>query len=198
MSMVWSSPASLPVPLQRALRRATQPLRRWGGPALLGALAWLVVLAAWAAWLPWQGEQLDAARDALRAARLAALRHERTLQAQAAPRDATPPAERFLAAFPPAAARETRVATLWALAQVHALEARRSEFAQEAVTDLPLQRYRLALPVNGSYTALRRFIAEALATDPALSLDGLRLERTDPTQATLQAQMQWSFWMQSK
>ena len=55
-----------------------------------------------------------------------------------------------------------------------------------------LERLRVNMPVTGSYAQVRRFIAAALAHDPALSLDAVKLRRASPMAAEVEAELQWS------
>ena len=51
---------------------------------------------------------------------------------------------------------------------------------------------RLAMGVQGSYSSLRRFVAEALQHDDALLLDQLRLARPSAQARELTADLQWT------
>jgi hypothetical protein len=54
------------------------------------------------------------------------------------------------------------------------------EAGEYALTQSPagrLDRFRIALPVKATYPQIRRFIATALSTAPALALDGIYLKR---------------------
>ena len=52
-----------------------------------------------------------------------------------------------------------------------------------------LERYELALPVNGSYAQIRDFLSRALAEIPALSLDQMTLRREARNDAALHAEL---------
>lgn len=53
---------------------------------------------------------------------------------------------------------------------------------------------QLAHGLRAEYPALRRFVAAALAADPALSLDQLRAERASEDDNVLEIQLRWTFW----
>ena len=57
-------------------------------------------------------------------------------------------------------------------------------------------RLVLTMPALASYASLRRCIEAALAADPALSLDRLRLARSDPAGERLAADLVWSLHQQ--
>jgi transcriptional regulator with GAF, ATPase, and Fis domain len=166
-------------------------LRRWGWPGAVGAL----MLALGTAVLLWQvplEQQSQAQWDSrLRQARAAARLARSPL---AAPTQAADPQAQFLAAFPPQAQRQQRLAAVWALAQQQSLVLRRSEFRASADERLGLARYRISLPLEGSYSAVRAFIESALLQDPALSVDRLRLDRSEPGSPTVRAELQLSLW----
>lgn len=174
------------------LRRWGRSLRPWGWPALVG----LALLLAGAALLlsgvpPLQQAQAQA-EARLRQARAAA-RAARAVQA-VAPTQRVDARERFIHSFPVAAQRQQRLGALWSLAREQGLALRRSEFRAVSDASLGLARYRITLPLEGSYPALRGFIEQALLRDPALSLDRLRLDRADPTSPVLRAELQLSLW----
>lgn len=174
------------------LRRWVQSLRAWGWPALAG-VALLLAGGALATWQVPRLHQAQAQAEAqLRQARAAA-RAARAVQA-AAPAEPGDARQRFVDGFPPAAQRQQRLGALWALARSHGLAVRRSEFRAVADASLGLARYRITLPLEGAYPALRGFIEQALLQDPALSLDRLRLDRPDATSPGLRAELQLSLW----
>ena len=102
---------------------------------------------------------------------------------------------RFLAAFPAAQARQTRVAALLELAVRHSLTLHRSEFRLGKDKGSGLTRYSVTMPLAGTYAQLRDFVEEALASDAALSLDRLRLRRASAAAPVVEAELTWSFYM---
>lgn len=174
------------------LRRWGRSLRCWGWPAVAG----LVLALAGGAVLLWgvppvqQAQQQAEAR--LRQARAAA--RAARLMAAEAPATRIDARAQFIGAFPPAEQRQQRLGTLWALARERGLAVRRSEFRALNDGALGLARYRVTLPLEGSYAALRGFIEQALLQDPALSLDRLRFDRLDAASPVLRAELQLSLW----
>lgn len=165
-------------------------LRRWGLPGLMALL--LAAIAAWlllielprgAAQLLADEQRWTQARQALAAASAA----------RAAP--AADPASRFRSAFPPALDRHRRIEQLLAMATVMGLQSQRSDVRDAAAGANGLMRVRVTMPLTGPYENLRRYVDVALREDSALTLDLLRMERPDPSQPALRAELQWSLWM---
>lgn len=118
----------------------------------------------------------------------------RQLRAQAAPARAAAASplsvQQWQAGLPPSADRQQRLADLLELGIRLELNAARTE--HRLSTAEGLERLRVTMPVTGSYAQLRRFISAALAHDPALSLDSLKLRRASPMAAEVDAELQWS------
>ena len=175
------------------LAQAGAPVRRWGWPGALGLGCLAAALAAAAAWLPAlrvQSESIaSAAQDAeLRAARAGA----RPLAVEAR----LPPAQQFRERFAPAQVRQERLAVLLAVAAEHGLQATRSDLRLGTERGIGLLRYSVTMPLTGPYARLRAFIEDALARDPALGLDRLRLRRSARSANEVDAELAWSFYMQ--
>jgi len=172
---------------------ARSALRLWGWPALLGMLLLIAagVLEAWV--LPRQQERAADLRQQVQATRARARVASQPLAARAAVVD---PAQQFRDSFPAARWRQQRLADLFDGAARAGLSVGRTEHRPGLEPALGLARYRITLPVSGTYNQVRGFVRQALAADPALSLDSLRLSRAHAGQAQLQAQLQFSLWMQ--
>lgn len=180
--------------VRHVLRRVLREARRWGLPGAAGTVlvAGGVFLAA--VGLPRGRAALQADEQALHDARL---RAAQALQRRAAQDVAADPAERFLAAFPAAGERHRRLTNLLALAAGMGLQPRRSEVRSLPEAELGMTRVRLVLPLSGPYEGLRAYVDQALRDDPALSLDLLRIERSDAQAGELRAELQWSLWMRA-
>lgn len=118
-------------------------------------------------------------------------------RAEAAALDARrpPPAVRAEApTWPEAAAHAARVSTLMGLAQRHGLRVRglREDAAPVAPAHGVAWR-SVALSAEGRYADLRGFAASALASDAALALDSLLLQRADASQGLLKAEFGFAF-----
>ena len=179
-------------PLRLASRDVLRQVRVWGWPFTVGAAALVAAGVVGMILVPATRREVDAASaDADSAARHAA----RPADNGATARASESGAERFLASFPTADARQARVATLLELAGHHALEIRRSEFQLGKDKESGLLRYSVSMPLSGSYAQLRGFVEDALACDAALSLDRLRLRRASSDASLVEAQLTWSFYM---
>lgn len=167
-------------------------LRRLGWPAVLGAALAAAGLLLSLTLLPRVLGQRQALDEQAQMLERRAVRGSRT------PERLAPGAEalRFRAGFPASALRQQRVAALLALADRAGLVLARSEFRHEADREAGLARYRVALPLEGSYPQVRDFIESALRADPAMSLDRVRLRRPDTAQARLQAELNFTLHMQ--
>ncbi len=64
-------------------------------------------------------------------------------------------------------------------------------------TGTPLVRVKIEIPVTGSYTAIRNWIAELLKTLPSLTLDGLELRRADIAKPQLDARVRFQLLLRS-
>lgn len=168
-----------------ALRRA---LQRLGRPGLLG-LAALLLAAGLELGLArhWTQEQESLQAQAERLQRQLR-RQQATAGAQASA--ATP--EQWRAALPGPERREQRLADLLEAGLRAGLASPRTEHRLGVDAASGVERLRVSMPVRGGYAQLRGFIEAALRQDPALSLDALKLRRTAPAAAELEAELQWS------
>ncbi len=169
----------------RRWRLLLKPLRALGWPGVLAAvcLAGAGVLALHLT-PRWQDQA-----DAL-AVQQAALR--RSLRAQAPTTGSADTPAGFLAALPPAEERQQRLADLLEIGLRLGLVQQRSEQRLSVEPETGLERLRVSMPVQGSYAQLRQYLSAALAHDPALGLDSLRLRRAQREGQELQAELSWS------
>jgi hypothetical protein len=154
----------------------------------------LIAAALGAAWLV--TPSIDQAADRLRED-AQALRKQTQRQARtgSAPTDDMASAQAVRGAFPLPGRRATRVAALLAVAEDQGVAVRRGEFRYQPDPALGLARYSVSLPAEGSYSALRAFVAESLRRDPALALDGLRLSRDEEAAGGLRADLRFTLYM---
>lgn len=188
------------------------------GPGLVGLLALVASAVMGAGWAPdWR----DAAAQAEAEQRLLQRQQRRASQALTATAAAAPDpqaqARAWWQALPPAPATPGRVADLIE----HALRAGlvvQGTRQDEPEPSTPVARDRgafgataagpspppgasaaagvlaqpLAMRLSGPYTALRRFVADALQADPALVLGQLNAVRTQPQDSDLAIDLQWT------
>ena len=159
-------------------------IRRLGAPGLAGIVA--LVLAA--VLLPIgqryraQTEVLHSRTEALQAAQ------PKGQQVQAVPATQA----QWQQNLPPAAERQQRLADLLEMSLRLGLNSSRTEHRLSVDPVSGLERLRVSMPVSGSYAQVRQLIGAALAHDPALSLDSLKLRRASPQAAEVEAELQWS------
>lgn len=158
-------------------------VRSLGWPGLAGVAALLLAGLAIVA-----GQRWDAQASALQA-------EVRALRARARPAagvQAPASVQQWQATLPAARDRQQRLADLLELALRLDLNGSRTE--HRLSTSEGLERLRVTMPVTGSYAQVRRFIGAALEHDPALSLDAIKLRRTSPMAAEVDAELQWSLY----
>lgn len=176
-ALVWTT-------LRAQARRLGWPAATGAALALAGLLSSSIVVS-----------QLQTEREALaRQTRFLTLR----VAGQADSHVRRPPgleAAHFRSGIPTAATRQQRVAALLGIAEAAGLPLLRSEFRHEIEREAGLSRYRIALPVEGTYGQVRDFIDAALQTDTAMSLDSVRLRRTDTAQPLVQAELAFTLYM---
>ena len=180
--------------LWRALSQSRALVKAWRWPGIAGFTCLTLALMVGLIWLP----SLEHESAALSAALRATERRAATLTTRrlAPVTPAATPAQRFREGFPAAADRQDRLAMLLTLAAKSGLESRRSEFRLTQERDSGLLRYTVTMPVAGPYSQVRRFLEEAQAHDPALSLDRLRLRRASTSASVVETDLTWSFFMQ--
>lgn len=168
-------------------------MRRWGWPGAAGLVCLALAAAAAALWLP---ALRDEAATLASAADTTEKRAERAGSQRSTQIRSLPAPQRFRDGFPPATARQERLAAILAVATEHGLEPKRSEFRLSHERDLGLDLYTVTLPLVGRYPQLRAFIEDAQLRDPALSLDRLRMRRASATATAIETDLTWTFYMQ--
>jgi len=176
------------------ITKALAQARRFGWLGLVGVVALVAAAVCAVVAQRWddQTAELQSRADSL---------HKQILQATAAARQhADTPgvpgqlldAHAWLAALPPAAQRQERLADLLELAIKNGLVSARTDYHLSVDAGLGLEHLRVNMPVSGHYPQLRAFIEAALAHDPGLSLDSLKLQRATPQSDQVDAELTWS------
>jgi len=164
---------------------------RW--PGAVGA----VLLAATAAY---GAAVLLPVRDQLAASELKVARAERKAAAvrsgaEAAPLSPAQRRDRFYDGLPATAEVTQYVERIYAAASAEKLSLLRGEYTGAELPAAGLVRYKITLPLKGSYTQVRRFIAEATRTVPGLALDDVTLSRPNIGDAQVEARVQLSLFL---
>jgi len=163
-------------------------VRRLGWSGLLLLTLLMVILAAlWAS--AWQrsdmlriGEQAVRTRSAESAVQDAQL---------AKPSQARLQMQSFVDGLPVPSHSAVVVQSLLSLAAEHGLSLPKGAYQFQALGQGQVASYRMATPVQGSGTQVRRFIAAALQAHPSLAIDGLRLSREDTSSVAVEARIDW-------
>lgn len=116
-----------------------------------------------------------AQREALEARLATASRAPRGLDALVADADAR--LADFQQALPRTASVPQWLGRIRAAAQANGLALRSGDYKLERNADAPYLRYRISLPLSGSYGQIRGFIGAVLAEVPAAAVDDVQLKR---------------------
>jgi hypothetical protein len=161
-----------------------------GWPGLLGLSA--LALAAALLWLAqsWstQAQALQADADGLSKQ----LRSQRAAGLLAGPQAPAATPQQWQQALPSAELRQQRLADLLEIGLGLGLVSARTEHRLTVDANAGLERLRVNMPLTGPYAQLRAYIDAALRHDPALSLDALKLRRSNPNAPELEADLVWS------
>lgn len=84
------------------------------------------------------------------------------------------------------------IGSIVAVATTVGIELERGTYEYVKAENESLARYRMAMPVTGSYPQIRRFVEDTLATVPALTLDTLRIERGSVAEPVIEADLRFS------
>lgn len=85
----------------------------------------------------------------------------------------------------------TQVQDLINLAEAEQLSVSRGEYRPQEDAQGRFLRYRMNLPVRGSWKSVHRFIDGALLNHPALGLEGVQFQRSQIDSAEIEARIQW-------
>jgi len=96
--------------------------------------------------------------------------------------------QRFYELFPPLKQLTDELESVYALARGAQLDLMQGEYRLEQ-SGGGLARYSAALPVRGSYSQVRAFVAAVLKEKPAASVDSLRFERKNVADSQIDAQV---------
>jgi Tfp pilus assembly protein PilO len=78
------------------------------------------------------------------------------------------------------------------IAAATGIQLERGNYEYVASDDDAIARYRMLLPVTGSYPQVRKFVENLLATVPAIALDNVRIERDNISDQVIAADLRFS------
>lgn len=184
----------------------------WASGEAGARLRWQARQAARAAWrrMGWTGLTLLLLGAACAAALVfsawqhADLERLRVLQVQAPamPRRAEPVAlsdtaqdrvrlQAFIAGLPSHRDIPSAVQTLLTLADQHGVSLVKGDYQFQPDEVAGFARYRIALPIKGSSTQVRRFVSAALSAQPSLGVESLQLRREQALTDQIEARLEW-------
>jgi len=111
--------------------------------------------------------------------------------------DASPAAElrRFYEIFPARADAPELLSRMYAAAEDRKLLLSRGEYGRSTDPQTGLARYRIVLPVRGSYSQVREFVAAALQAVPVLALDEVTFERPKISEREVEARIRLTLYL---
>lgn len=105
--------------------------------------------------------------------------------------------QNFHAFFPRLQSTPEWLGKIDAAAKANDLTLRAGEYKLEHRTDERLMRYQMILPVSGTYTQIRGFLAGVLKSLPAASIDEISLQRDDIKKSTVEARIRLTLYLAS-
>ena len=84
------------------------------------------------------------------------------------------------------------------IAAASGLELARGSYEYAAPDGGAIGRYRMTLPIDGSYPQVRMFVENLLAAEPAISLDNMRIERDTVSDQVIAADLRFSVLLEGK
>jgi hypothetical protein len=179
-------------PIDRNLlrARASYVASRLGWAGVAGATALGVAVAASSgAWLVLrpQSAELELRHDELRR------QLETARQTPSAPAAEVVP-EKWAASLPDADIALRFLESVQNEAQQRSLQIEATEYRRETLLGGRVLRYRVSMPVRGTYPALRAWLEEIMYRFPTMALDELTLRRDGEGNATLVGRVQLSHY----
>lgn len=172
------------LPQARALLRR----HRAAWPHAAGALMLLLAVALWAVGLR------PLAADNLRLEDEAAQAQRRPGTIVAAAEGPAAQYRAFEARLPRAESAVEMAARIYQAGTNNGMALPTGEYRLERLADDRLLRYRVNLPITGSYPQIRAFVLEVLRTVPAAALDDLQLRR-DAGGGQIEARVRFSLYL---
>jgi Tfp pilus assembly protein PilO len=117
--------------------------------------------------------------------------------APASIREASPAAElrAFYEIFPARSDAPALLSQVYAAAEDRKLLLSRGEYGRSTDPQTGLARYRIVLPVRGSYSQVREFVAATLQAVPVLALDEVSFERPKISEGEVEARIRLTLYL---
>lgn len=168
-----------------------EAVRLLGLPGVAGiALVVFSLSYAVSALLPAR-QELDALRDEVAQAKA------REARAKSGVGDASPAGQlkAFYGFLPSQPAAPEWIDKIYAAASKQQVSLLRGEYSLVLDPDTSIARYRILLPVKGSYSQIRGFISGALDTVPSLALDDVNFERQKISDGQVDARVRMTLYL---
>lgn len=167
--------------IRRLHWKLVHQLRTWGTERVAGIMLLLVAAAIYAyTYHTIEKPYAEATRQVLQ------------IQAGAVAKAQPTSMNEYVPNLPATGATLASLGQLQKLASESGLVFDSGQFRQEKTGNLV--RYRISLPVIGTYVDLRSFLAKSLARFPNLALEGLSISREEPGMDGVDAMLQMSFY----
>lgn len=166
-------------------------LRRHGGSAALVAGTALALGAL--ALQAWGTRPIESRLDALDRAGGPPARSPAADTVESRPGGARMQLARFYRHFEREEPLTDHLAALYALARKTGLALDSAEYRWQRGGDRKFDRYRVVLPLQGSYRSVRVFVAAALREIPTMSVEQVQFRRQDIGDETVEAQVSLTF-----
>ena len=171
----------------RALAETVYQVRRLGTPAIAGIAA--VVMAA----------TVFIANNLPQGAAVAALKGQLVQLAPAAKgASMAVPGSAVLASLPPRGDAPDVVAKILEEARAAGVELPRGQYEYVPARDGVAARYSMTFPVRTSYSKLREFMDRTLVALPAVAVEGLRIERKNVGDDSVDAELKLAAYVQGE
>ena len=108
-----------------------------------------------------------------------------------------PPGGAILAALPPRGDAPNVVAKILEEARASGVELPRGQYEYVPARDGVAARYRMTFPVRASYPKLREFMDRTLVALPAVAVEGLRIERKNVGDDSVDAELKLNAYVRS-
>lgn len=170
----------------RALAEVTYQIRRVGNATLAGGAALVVATIVFVA------------NNLPQSAALTALKSEmgRSNPPGNSAKGASPTGA-MLAALPPRTEAPGVVTKILEEAHASGVELPRGEYEYVPARDGMAARYRMTFPVRASYPKIREFMDRTLVALPAVAIEGLRIERKNVADDSVDAELKLSAYVRS-